>query len=555
MRRIGIVLALNEFYSRFSFIFGKQIKNFMKNLYFLFITFFAYNLTWTQTLPIDFSVSQDNFTVFGGTSFTTQNDPNDNSNKVGRFVNSGFQWEGFFLDLNQGVNVDTDKVFSLRFYAFDNNNHTVILKLEQGDNAAVEVSQSISSPSANSWKNLSFDFSNANISGTSNSVNASGNYSRITIFIDGASSISGTYLIDDIDGGGEATDPNALDVVYNDLVWSDEFDTDGALDASKWHHQTFGPVGGGWYNNELQHYTDRLDNSFVSNGFLNIVAKKETIMLNGVSRDYTSARLNSKYAFTYGRIDVRAKLPSGDGTWPAIWTLGKNISEPGAWFQTQGFGDTSWPDCGELDIMEHGLHAANEISSAIHTRSSHGATVNVGTLQLTDVANTYHVYSMNWSPNQVTFLVDGVGFYTYKKPTDGSFVDVNNDSIDDRWPFFEDQFILLNIAMGGAGGSIDPNFTQSSMVIDYVRVYQNTTASTNDFLASKFTIYPNPVNDQFTISTTENVDEVKIYSMLGQLMHSEKRSKQIDTRQLKSGLYLLQINSDGRKITKKLLVE
>ena len=104
------------------------------------------------------------------------------------------------------------------------------------------------------------------------------------------------------------------------LIWNDEFEGNGSIDTSKWHHQTQLPNGNSWFNGEIQHYTDRLDNSYVSNGTLKIVAKKETYTDQGHTKDYTSARLNSKYAFTYGKIEARAKLPEGVGTWPAIWS-------------------------------------------------------------------------------------------------------------------------------------------------------------------------------------------------------------------------------------------
>jgi beta-glucanase (GH16 family) len=121
------------------------------------------------------------------------------------------------------------------------------------------------------------------------------------------------------------------------LVWADEFDTDGAVNPNNWFHQTQLPASGSWFNGEEQHYTNRIENSFVNNGFLNIVAIKESFTDQGETKQYTSARLNSKFAFTYGRVDVRARLPFGDGTWPAIWTLGKNISEDGAYWENQGF--------------------------------------------------------------------------------------------------------------------------------------------------------------------------------------------------------------------------
>ena len=256
-----------------------------------------------------------------------------------------------------------------------------------------------------------------------------------------------------------------IDVVYNDLVWSDEFNTNGAVDGNNWFQQTQLPFGTSWSNGEVQHYTNLSSNSFVNSGFLNIVAKKETYTDQGVTKNYTSARLNSKFSFKYGRIDVRAKLPLEAGTWPAIWLLGKNINEPGGYFSSL-YGTTNWPACGEIDIMEHGIFGpqVNYVQSTLHTPSSYGSSVNHGGIVASDLANNYHVYSMNWSPNQISFLLDGVLYYTY------------NPSVKDAstWPFDKEQYVLLNVAMGGVAGTIDPNFTQSSMLIDYVRVYQNT---------------------------------------------------------------------------------
>ncbi len=276
-----------------------------------------------------------------------------------------------------------------------------------------------------------------------------------------------------------------VDIVYSNLVWSDEFDTNGAINANKWHHQTQIPAGGNWYNNEVQHYTNRQTNSFVNGGLLNIVAKKEIFTNQGYTKQYTSARLNSKFAFKYGRVDVRAKVPVAAGTWPAIWLLGKNINEDGAFFDNN-FGTTGWPACGEIDIMEYGITpnmGANYIQSALHTPSSFGNTINIGGTSSTDLANNYHVYSMNWSPFQISFLFDNVVYYTYN-PT------VKNPS---NWPFTADQYLLLNIAMGGIAGNISPNYTQSSMLVDYVRVYQNTTVDTQI-----------PTNFTATIGTVTN---------------------------------------------------
>ena len=243
------------------------------------------------------------------------------------------------------------------------------------------------------------------------------------------------------------------------IVWADEFDGSGAINTTNWFHQTQLPAGGSWYNGEVQHYTNRTDNSNVSGGNLNIIAKKEEFTDQGHTKQYTSARLNSKFAFTYGRVEVRAKLPTGVGTWPAIWLLGRNINEAGAYWETQGYGAVSWPDCGEIDIMEHWGNNQNFVQSAIHTPSSYGGTINHGGQTIATASSAFHVYAMEWTEEQMVFSVDDVVHYTYN-PT------VKNA---DTWPFDAEQYIILNIAIEPG---IDPAFTQSAMEIDYIRVYQ-----------------------------------------------------------------------------------
>jgi len=231
------------------------------------------------------------------------------------------------------------------------------------------------------------------------------------------------------------------------LVWSDEFSNTGSPSSNNWVHE----IGaGGWGNNELQYYTNRLGNSEVENGILTITAKKETFFNSA----YTSARLVTlnKFSFTYGKVEVRAKLPAGGGTWPAIWMLGDNITTVG------------WPACGEIDIMEHTGNDLGITSSAIHNTSGHGNTPYVKHRDLDeDVTTEFHIYAINWTKDKIDFLVDDVIHYTYQ-PTVKTAA---------NWPFDKDQFIILNIAMGGTlGGVIDANFTTSTMEIDYVRVYQ-----------------------------------------------------------------------------------
>lgn len=238
------------------------------------------------------------------------------------------------------------------------------------------------------------------------------------------------------------------------LIFADEFDKEGPVDAGKWIFETAPPNNGGWWNGEKQHYTDRLDNAHVSDGTLKIVAKKEEYTIDGSTKNYTSARLNSTFNFTYGRVEVKAKLPEGAGTWPAIWTLGSNI------------GAVGWPACGEIDIMEHWGHKPTIVSSAVHTLACSGVTRcdahKMGEKGIEDYAAAFHTYAIDWTEEAITFYIDDQLLYTYK-PTPKTA---------DNWPFDKNQYILLNVAMGGEWFSIDPDFEQSAMEIDYVRVYQ-----------------------------------------------------------------------------------
>ncbi|MEO1714591.1 MAG: glycoside hydrolase family 16 protein, partial [Bacteroidota bacterium] len=193
---------------------------------------------------------------------------------------------------------------------------------------------------------------------------------------------------------------------------SDEFDIDGPIDDSKWFHQTQLPIGDSWFNGEIQHYTDRIENSYVEDGILKVVAIKETFTDQGVTKEHTSARLNSKYVFQYGRVEVRAKLPFGPGTWPAIWMLGQNINEDGGYWDLEGYGTTPWPACGEIDIMEHWGTNQNYVQSATHTPSSFGATINHGGQIIPTVSDEFHVYTLVWSPDKLVFGVDGVKHFT-----------------------------------------------------------------------------------------------------------------------------------------------
>jgi beta-glucanase (GH16 family) len=235
------------------------------------------------------------------------------------------------------------------------------------------------------------------------------------------------------------------------LVWADEFETEGTVDTSKWFFETEAPENGSWYNNELQHYTDRTDNAYISDGTLKIVAKKELYTASGSTKAYTSARMNSKLHFTYGKVEVRAKLPKMKGTWPAIWSLGADINE------------VPWPKCGEIDIMEQLFENQLMVQSAIHVQGRYGDDPALKQINVSDVTENFHVYGMIWDEQKIDFTVDGAVFFTYN-PEDRS---------EDFWPFYKDQYLLLNVAVGGTlGGEVTPDFDQDQMEVDYVRVYQ-----------------------------------------------------------------------------------
>ncbi len=235
---------------------------------------------------------------------------------------------------------------------------------------------------------------------------------------------------------------NEVQPPFNNLIWSDEFDVDGAPNPSNWTYD-LGTGTNGWGNNEAQSYTNDSSNVVIEGDVLKITAKAEN---NG----YTSARIKTQdlFEFTYGRVEVRAKLPIGGGTWPAIWILGANIP------------DVGWPDCGEIDVMEHVGNNQDVVSSALHFPGNSGGNAIFKATNVPGASTDFHVYSVEWSSNQIVFSIDNVAYHTYSFTNNSPFYD-------------KDFFLILNVAMGGnLGGAIDSGFTESTMEIDYVRVYQ-----------------------------------------------------------------------------------
>ncbi|MGB5237909.1 MAG: glycoside hydrolase family 16 protein [Flavobacteriaceae bacterium] len=247
---------------------------------------------------------------------------------------------------------------------------------------------------------------------------------------------------------------------YNSIVFSDEFEYEGRPDAAKWHHQTIPIIGENWANGELQHYADRAENSYVSDGTLKIKAIKEEYTSNGTTKSYTSARLNSKFAFKYGKVEVRAKLPGEGGTWPAIWTLGANIDEIGNYFGDQ-YGSVGWPACGEIDIMEQrGWDKTSSIAYFHWGDTNSGQYYNAGDeTTISNASSEFHIYALEWDANKMRITLDGELVYELSNTSDK--------------PYDNPHYLLLNIAMGGnLGGDIPPNFLEDIMEIDYVRIYQ-----------------------------------------------------------------------------------
>lgn len=244
--------------------------------------------------------------------------------------------------------------------------------------------------------------------------------------------------------GGSGSDD---EYVFTDLVWEDDFNTDGAPDSTKWTYDLgttdiFGNTG--WGNQEAQSYTDNAENVIVEGGSLKITAKKE-------GNDYTSARIKTQglYDFTYGRVEVRAKLPASQGTWPAIWMLGSNHPTAG------------WPYSGEVDIMEQRGDDKERVLGTSHWYNTAGSN-NASYGESTTVENPsteFHLYTVEWTEGAVKIFLDDVKYYELTNSAD--------------LPFNADFYLILNVAMGGTlGGDIDPSFTQDTMEIDYIKVFQ-----------------------------------------------------------------------------------
>lgn len=234
------------------------------------------------------------------------------------------------------------------------------------------------------------------------------------------------------------------------LVWSDEFEVNGLPDSTKWSYD----VGGnGWGNNELEYYTrNRMENARVENGMLIIEARKEDF--EGMK--YTSARLvtKGKGDWTYGRFEIRARLPKGLGTWPAIWMLGSATP-------------LEWPDDGEIDIMEHVGFNQGQVHASVHTKKYYHSigTQKTAFTQVPDCSEAFHVYKLEWDKETITMFIDDRAYFKFRNEHTGK----------DAWPFDNPCHLLLNIAVGGNWGGqkgVDETIWPQKMEVDYVRVYK-----------------------------------------------------------------------------------
>lgn len=324
-----------------------------------------------------------------------------------------------------------------------------------------------------------------------------------------------------------------------ELKWSDEFEVPGLPDNTKWGYDV---GGGGWGNNELQYYTNaRLENARVENGVLIIEAIKE---LYG-GRNYTSARLITKYKgdWKYGRIEVRAKLPGGTGSWPAIWMLPTDWEYGG------------WPSSGEIDIMEYVGYDPGVVHGTVHTAAyNHTLGTQKGaSYSVPDAETEFHIYSIEWTVNKIDFYIDTKKYFTFYNMTGW-----------EKWPFDKRFHLLLNIAVGGNWGGVqgvDDDIFPIRMEVDYVRVYQDKTLSVNRLDPNgTFQVYPIPAGNFLTINSKELYYSIEIYTLTGKLAATfvpEPGSKSpINVGQLKPGAYfLIGKNKIGKIIGNQKLIK
>lgn len=231
------------------------------------------------------------------------------------------------------------------------------------------------------------------------------------------------------------------------LIWEENFDGK-SLNEKTWNYELGDgcPNICGWGNNERQVYTK--DNHSIKNGLLTVTVKKD-------GDKYTSTRITTagKKEFKYGYIETRAKLPVGQGIWPAFWMLGSNIKQVG------------WPMSGEIDILEYVGKEPDMVFTSLHTKDSHGNTINTKKTKFEDIEEGFHTYAINWTETQIEFFVDGKSVYTFAPV----------EKTQEVWPFNQPFYFIVNVAVGGnfGGPEVDDKIFPQEFVVDYIRVYSN----------------------------------------------------------------------------------
>jgi beta-glucanase (GH16 family) len=331
------------------------------------------------------------------------------------------------------------------------------------------------------------------------------------------------------------------------LTWSDEFDYTGLPDSSKWDYEV-----GYVRNDELQYYTEaRLENARVESGMLIIETRKEPYQ----DFNYTSVSVHTLNTgnFLYGRFEVRAKLPTGRGMWPAIWLLGVNREEVG------------WPACGEIDIMENVGFLEDEVFGSVHTEAYNHTllTQKISYLEIETPFKIFHVYALEWCADSICFFVDSIKYFTF----------LNEGLGWETWPFDKPFYLIINAAVGGSAGGImgiDDSIFPQKYYIDYVRVYEDEKAHVLPWW-NDLTVWPNPFTREINISlagkrykASGKGMQIKIYNTQGRIVSSlpstsyplpftcTPQACQWEASGLPNGTYFIKLGSTNQKPVKAI---
>lgn len=318
------------------------------------------------------------------------------------------------------------------------------------------------------------------------------------------------------------------------LVWSDEFNGT-TLNIDLW---TPVNAGTGFGNQEKQYYSSRPQNLRVENGNLVINALLENYTVGSASWKYTSAKVSTqnKKDIKYGKIEARLKLPKGQGTWPAFWTL--------------GYG--GWPSCGEIDICEFQGSQPNQFQTNIHTKNYNGTNGTNWHLikPVPTVSDSFHVYTIEWTDVKIKFYFDGAQYWSFAA---ASVLPVD-------YPFNNPIYLILNLAIGGTmGGWVDDTIFPQQMLVDYVRVYQDASLGLNDPVSKDNPIIPSFISDKISIQFPTNYTSTKsinVYDINGRTLLTKQTTENkidIESGSFSKGMYLVKVNAGDRTFTQKVI--